>query len=486
MRAWRALVLGAAVALGATTASTPALAKKPAQVKTMVSATRVEVGDTLTLTLRIPGDPNVGDGRLAAPPDLRVLGSTILSFTSVTLDNGRRTLVKSTDVTWKLVALRAGTFTIPAPTAVVDGRRVSGSATTVEVVPSTGMPHASAPNPFNFPQMPGMPRFNIPGWPFGNDEPDDEPPPSSRPDLDLPKAADPLAFVRAIVDKKQAVVGEQVTVSYYLYCRFACEYKEPADPGFPEFKRLPLDKDRPTEPTGSATVGGERFATQLLGKMALFPLAAGDLKVGAMTVQVTGKRFGGRLEPRTSDAKIVHVTEPPLAGRPPGYAIGDVGQFSLTATVEPRNIDLGGSVAVTVRLHGTGFPPESVRVPVKKGIEWLDPEKKEKIDVQAGKIVGSRSFGYVVKLANSGETDLGAVELPYWDPVSKKYQVASAALGTIEVSGVMPPPDPASSATPPVAASDGDPLASLPAPRKTLGAYAASGDLRAFSGSRFW
>ncbi len=408
-----AVALGLALAFGA-----PSVAARPGapQVATQVSPSRVEVGQMFHVTLHVQGDdPRVSNPSFAPPAGLDVLGQNLQRSSYTKMENHRLKTSTAIDVTWQVLAKTAGHYTLPGPTAMVNGKRVSGSVTSVEIVApnSGGAPHGSQ-SPFLFPQVPGMPKMNIPGWPFGNDvEPDDEPPPSSRPDLDLAQAPDPLAFVRVMLDKNDAVVGEQVTVTYYLYCRFSCEYREPADPSFPDFKRLPLDKNTKAEDTtGNANVGGQRFATQLLAKMAVFPLNTGSLPIGAMSVQVTGKRFGHVMDPRTSDVKNVAVTEPPLAGRPPGYVVGDVGQFSITAAVQPRQIDLGGSVAVTLRVAGTGFPPDAVRVPTKKGVEWLDPEKKQTIDVQGGKIAGTRTFGYVVKIANSGAQDLGNRRAP--------------------------------------------------------------------------
>ena len=116
---------------------------------------------------------------------------------------------------------RPGSFTIPGPSAIVNGKkRHDGRRSSVEVV--AGAPGASptptTPSPFLMPGMPAPPSIpgmpNIP-WPFGDDTtPDDEPQPTTRADLDMKEAApDARAFLRAIVDKTSAVVGEQVTVA---------------------------------------------------------------------------------------------------------------------------------------------------------------------------------------------------------------------------------------------------------------------------------
>ena len=246
------------------------------------------------------------------------------------------------------------------------------------------------------------------------------------------------------------------------------------------FRRVDLERGEPDEPQGTARVHGEPFLVKLIGRTALFPLATGDLQVGAMERSVAGRRFPPYGELRTSNAPIVHVTEPPLAGRPPGYAVGDVGSFSITAGVQPQKVDVGGSVAVMVRVTGTGLVPDSLRVPERSGVEWLDPVKKERTEVQAGKVVGTRTFDYVVRLKNSGTIDLGAIELPYWDPVKKKYEVAKAAAGEVEVAHV------AGSGAEVDDKPIDEPLSTLPLPRKELGAFQADARTAPLAGSRFW
>ncbi len=151
-----------------------------------------------------------------------------------------------------------------------------------------------------------------------------------------------------------------------------------------------------------------------------------------MSLVVRGPRLpGGR---RSSEALRVHVTEPPMAGRPPGYSVGDVGKFSLSATVDPREVDQGGAVAVHVEVSGTGNVPNTVATPARADVDWLTPEVHEKVgpigDTGYG---GSRTFDYVARIKRAGTVDLGELSLPYWSPEHKKYDVARAALGTLRV-----------------------------------------------------
>src|SRR5207237_10340606 len=154
-------------------------------------------------------------------------------------------------------------------------------------------------------------------------------------------------------------------------------------------------------------------------------------------------------------------TGPPVEGRPPGDALGDVGKFALSATVDPREVDQGGAVAVHVELAGAGNVPNAIATPARADVEWLSPEVHDKVgpigDTGYG---GSRTFDYVARIKRAGTVDLGELSLPYWSPEHKRYEVARAALGTAHVRPTPRAPAPDSDRAPL--------LAGLPAARDTL------------------
>jgi hypothetical protein len=144
---------------------------------------------------------------------------------------------------------------------------------------------------------------------------------------------------------------------------------------------------------------------------------------------------------RESETLHVRVTEPPLSGRPPGYAIGDVGRFDLSTEATPREIERGGAVGVTVELSGSGNLPAQLTMPTRNGVEWLVPEVHEKVGAMRGgdRWGGKRTFSYVVRVQQEGDVDLGAIELPYFDPDTRVYATARAPIGTIHVKPGLAP-----------------------------------------------
>jgi hypothetical protein len=466
--AWRgSWLLPASTLACAVAAASGARAEEPPQITVRASADHVEAGEPFTIELKAlvdNGNAAPQDPELRTPAGVDAQGPSISTQTIINGFGARAQVRVGLGATWSLSARAPGTYTIPSPTVQWKGRRYGGSPIKIQVAPSTGRPRQRTPqNPF---LMPGGPGFSF-NWPFQNDPLlDDEPPVTAAPGLSMPTAPDPIVFVRAIADKQSVVVGEQVAVSFYAYYTQSVHPTRRQEAPFRDFLRQTLVKEATQEPTQIANAGGRRYNVQLLDKVAVFPLVAGQLHTGSLRLSFANAR-GRPLGERVTDDLVIRVTEPPPAGRPVGYNPGDVGQFSLVPTVAPRRIEQGGTIGVTIKLSGTGNLPQSLRLPERTGIEWLDPEKKESIEPQGGAIAGWRTFGYVVRVAQSGSVDLGEVTLPYWDPVSKSYQVARAALGSIEVTPARPGATPAATAAP-QGEPKADPFATLASPRAVL------------------
>lgn len=303
--------------------------------------------------------------------------------------------------------------------------------------------------------------------PLGPGDSDDS---ATAKELELTNVPDEPVFLRAIADKPKAYVGEQVTLSVYLYFRVAYEMSERHDPKYADFLRYPLLLDPGSTAPVYTRVNGKKYGARLVERVALVPLKAGKLPTGPMSARFKGREIGARVLKSSNDT-IVDVEEPPKDGRPANYVIGDVGQFAISATVAPRKTYQGGSVSVTVKVEGTGNVPAGVTPPSVPGVKWLTPRRKESISAKQSKIGGSRTFEYVVRIEKSGSVNLGTVELSYFDPVAKKYETTKAELGSVDVEARNLPksltaPDDADAEL-----QGTDPLKELPRPRTALGAF---------------
>lgn len=423
-------------------------ARAQVNLSTEVSSRKVEVGDRFMVRLRAmaEGGERPSDPQLKLPPGVSGSGPSVGSQTQMSIVNGQMTQSVGINATWTLMASTPGTFRIgPASVATSTGRK-QDRAVTVEVVPPGTLPRDPPPlggqplDPWGM--LRGFGNSPFPGFPGFDDQPQEEPQlPLVPEEYRFERAPDPVAFLRARAVPRKVVVGEQVTLSIYAYGgRGPYQFEIGREPSRDDFLGFNLqDGVRQTE-VHALDQDNQRWITFKPSEFALFPLKAGKLKAGRMSYAFVGRNYSTdpRGLKRESQPIEITVVEPPLKDRPPGYRLGDVGRYSLSAQVEPREVPAGGSISVVAKLEGTGNVPQALLVPEQKGVRFLEPQLVEQVAPRDGVVQGFRTFTYVVELTQPGDLDLGELTLPYWDPKSRSYGVARAALGTVKVTGTAP------------------------------------------------
>ena len=461
------LLCVACLLLVALSLSRPANAESTPQIQLQIDENTVGVGDVIHLQMSATSaDAKPSDPRLGATPGFAAgTPNPSPSETHISI-NGNRMDRYTLTVDWALTAQRVGTFTIPSPSVAIGGGRFATQPLKVRVVPAGQAPHRARPppamqSPFGFspfdPWKTLIPGFNAPDL-----QAPAPPVLTTDPKLALDAPRGGVYFLHATIDKASAVVGEQVTFSVYEYVDVSASEQpvaeEPHDARVDDFVKHPLMReDQDALLAGYASVGGRTWIVKLVRRWALFPLKTGDLVIGPLSETLAGPREVAG-QPRATETLHVHVTEPPLAGRPPGYVVGDVGRFALAAQVQPRELEQGGAIGVHVELSGTGNLPGTLDTGAREGVEWLTPEVHDNLGtVGHDAFGGKRSFDFVVRVKKAGNVALGELALPFWDPEQKRYDVARAALGAVRVT-------PSATAS---AAEDGTPdvLPGLPPPR---------------------
>jgi len=473
MRQARATIAGA-ICVGALTSA--AVARAEVTLHTEVSQRKVEVGTRFTLQLRATSDDRdqPGNPELKVPAGITASGPSVGSQSQVSIVNGRMTQSIGISATWVLVASRPGTYKLgPASVQTASGRS-SDRPVTIEVVPQGSLPPpplAGQPlDPFGMLRGLGGPGF--PGFPgFPGDEQPEEQLPQLPEEYRIAHALDPIAFLRARAVPRRVVVGEQVTLSNYAYAgRGNFEPGLVTEPSRDDFLAFNLMEDAHQLTGYPFDLDGQRWITVKVAEFALFPLKSGRLKAGEMSFGFVGRNYSTAPQglTRKSAPIEIEVVEPPLANRPPGYRLGDVGHYDLTAQVEPREVPVGGSISVVAKLEGVGNLPFTLLVPEQNGVHFLEPQLVDQVAPKRGVVQGFRTFTYVVELTTPGEIELGDITLPYYDAKARAYGVARAALGKVRVTGSAKPA--ATSASP----ATGPQLKGLITPPARLGPTAST------------
>ncbi|MFO0570061.1 MAG: BatD family protein [Polyangiaceae bacterium] len=459
-----------------------ARAQTPVSLKTQVSSREVEVSEPFTFTLTaltdkgssLPQNPS-----LSVPNGISVRGPSVAMQQQVTLQGGSFQQKFGISATWTLEAQRPGRYRIGPASVSVGNQRASGDVIEIQVSPPGTRPRPRGSDPFD-PFGFGIP--NLPGFPLGDDGDAKEDLPPFPEELRLPQAEEPIAFLRAVVTPARAVVGQQVTLKIFAYgARGPFRETNTSEPSREAFLAHVIVENSYSETTHRVPIGGETWHAKKVREVALFPIRTGKLVIGPMRMGFEGRGYPStgphRGLVRQSVPLTVEVVEPPEQRRPPGYRVGDVGRFALSANVEPREISAGDAVSVVAKLEGTGNLPLDLKTPQKTGVTWLEPTSVDEIEPRGSSIGGYRKLTYVVRIDTPGEVDLGELSLPYWDPERESYDVAKVPLGNVKVR-------PSAGPAPNTDAKD-DPLAGVLAPRKTLGPVPARS---AFLGDRlaYW
>jgi hypothetical protein len=460
-------------------ASTEASAQSGLQVQTQVSTRRVEVGQIFQLQLTALGDadsPPPSAPRLQVPPGFSVQGPTVSSQQQVSIINGSIQQRQGITASWLVSSSKAGIFTVGPPSVAVAGQRARGQAVQIEVVPRGQSAPGAAPrgsrqpvdpfDPFDFFRkgMPSLPGLDVPD-PDALDQLDMLPPVPE--EYRVERAPDRTAFLRATASPMRAVLGQQVTLSVYAYgCRGPFREANTSEPSKADFLSYSIVDNAQNERVHRVAVDGSVCIAVKIREIALFPIRSGTLKIGPMRMAFDGRGYNGGVAGqglmRESAPLEVQVSEPPLAERPPGYELGTVGRFSLSGSVEPREITAGDAISVRVKLEGVGNLPHKLSTPQQDGVEWLAPTTVEEIEPENGRIQGFRKWSYVVRISKAGHVELGSIELPFWDVQRRRYDSALFELGGIDVKA-------SDRVRPAEQRPKDDPLRTLVAPRATLG-----------------
>jgi hypothetical protein len=420
----------------------------------VVDKEEVAADDTLTLTVTLSEDhrnPGQDDLRLPEAPDFEVLSRTQSSRTEFSMSgSGPPTFRKVREFTILLSPRRPGTFVIKPGRLSRQGKVFETGSIRVKVLAASGNPRVGRRQAH--PSLPGNP-FGMPGFPGGllGADPDAEDLLNqffggSRP------ASDSDLYVRTYIDKKQALLGEQVTFSTYLFARVDISgvdnFKMPRLDGF-----WSEDLESPQQITGELkTIDGVPYRVYLLRKRALFPLKVGRQTLEPVEVDVStgfGLVLSGRRIHRAS-APLTLEVEPLPPGAPPGFFSANVGQWRLSAEANPTSVPLGQPLTLKVVLEGTGNLHDVAlpKLPPVPGFKTYDPTVTAKVTPSKARFGGRRTLEYLMMPEQTGSFELPGLTLHYFDPSTRSYQSASTQPISVRVEPGSAPAVAGAGATP--------------------------------------
>jgi hypothetical protein len=162
-----------------------------------------------------------------------------------------------------------------------------------------------------------------------------------------------------------------------------------------------------------------------------------------LIVRVVERRFFGppmsRPEQLTASSPPVAVEVRALPPAPAGFS-GAVGRLALQARLEPRELAVGEAATLTLTLAGEGNL-QGVRapeLPERRYLEVFPPQQQADEEVRGESVRGRRSWSWVVVPERPGRYALNLPEVPFFDPQTASYRLASAPVVELAVRPAEP------------------------------------------------
>ncbi len=251
---------------------------------------------------------------------------------------------------------------------------------------------------------------------------------------------DEQAFLRTVVEPKEAYVGQQVDVTVYLYTRLRLA-PQSVVPGKPSMDGFWVHDDPVTSLYAQTVqVGGTPYRAYVLQRSAAFPQRAGKLTIGAPSVTFdvgTMSLFDApqRIE---REGVAVDVQVKPLPPPVPPNAV--VGRYEVEAWLDRERVSTGDAVTLRVDASGIGNVQDlRIDLPPMVGARALQPVIRDEQRFENGKLTGTRSWEWILIAEAPGAHTIPPLRLHYFDPATEQYGVASTSPLTFTAVGAPKP-----------------------------------------------
>jgi hypothetical protein len=259
---------------------------------------------------------------------------------------------------------------------------------------------------------------------------------------------------RALSVPETVFVGQQANYEVAVFLNETVRDRLRRNPTFfpPDMQSM-LAYDLPAQPDPPRRQVGSHCFDALVYQRALFPLMPGRFAIPPAQLVYSlplSASFFSREESHElqTDSTVIVAVDPPTRGRPSDYG-GAVGELRVAAKLDTTASRVGDPIRLTVRVSGTGnvklFPRPSV------GVAWgslVRGDERVEVDTTARRIAGAKEFDWVLTPKIAGELDLPPIQYSYFNPESRRYEVAMTGKQHLRVApGALASSDTAKSET---------------------------------------
>ncbi len=360
---------------------------------------------------------NNGEGSGFIPPEVSgaklIYGPSVSHSSVSSWVNGKSSHSTSEEYTMMYKATQSGKCHIGAASIVVDGKRYSTRAVTINVLPAGS-------------KQPSQQQQHTPGAPTPYSDPMTQSADKDVSGKDI--------FVRIEMSKPRVYEQQAVVCTIKLYTKYQISQFMPTlQPSFDGF----LIEEIPVQPSLNKveTLNGERYMTAVLKKCILYPQQSGNLTISSGNYDVSVVQFdtfrsifGTISNPVEKDLKVtsnkatVHIL--PLPEPKPASFTGAVGKFNVTTELKPATGLKTYSAAIyRYIISGTGNIKyiKAPEINFPEQFDVYDPKTDVQVNDGAGDMSGRVVMDYTFIPQYAGEFDIPASEFSYFDPDAGKY-----------------------------------------------------------------
>lgn len=393
------------------------------QVRLTADAPDVVVsGDQFRLVFTV-NSQDIKDFRAPSISGFDVLmGPTSSRQSSIQIINGKRTSNSSTTFTYILMAGKEGTYTVPAASVEVDGKKIFSNSLQIKVLP----PDKTSGGANDGGGSASSSRSQMAGSRITNED----------------------LFITATASKTKVHEQEAILLTYKVYTLVNLRQllgKMPDLKGFhTQEVELPQQKTFSLE-----HYKGRNYNTTVWSQYVLFPQQTGKLEIPSITFEgvvaqqtVSDNPFdaffngGGYVEVKKKIyTPRVTIDVQPLPTKPAGFS-GAVGEFNLTSSINTTDAKTNDAITLKLALSGTGnmklISAPDIKFP--QDFEVYDPKATDNLKLTGAGLSGTKTFEYLVIPRHAGEFKIPAVEFIYFDLKSNSYKTLKSEEYTIKVA----------------------------------------------------
>ena len=240
----------------------------------------------------------------------------------------------------------------------------------------------------------------------------------------------------AEISKSSPYVGEGIYVEYRLYVSENVSVYDTSVTEAPKYNGF-WNQDIKINgfPVKMGKYNGEDYRYIVLQKALLIPTKTGKLSIDPMKMDIvigvpSGRAdfFGNAITKNVrrefaSTKKIIRPKGLPLEGKPANFS-GAVGDFNFNVSLSKGILKANETSKLELKISGKGnlnlFELPAVDTPAE--LEMYQPERKERVRINANGISGNVTDTYTVVPLFKGKYKIPSVSFSYFNPQEKKYK----------------------------------------------------------------